>query len=90
MAFTNSQIKGIIAACIVGAVILGSIGSGATSLKKKNIGFSEAVRGVTNPYTKSIKKSISSSASWETNPDKASGSKKRRKSRKRNSKPKKT
>jgi len=46
MTYNNAQIKGIIAACIAGAVILGVIGSSASSLKKKNVNFGEAARTV--------------------------------------------
>ena len=46
MSLDNAQIKGIIAACIVGAVILGVFGSGASSLKEKNVNFSEAARTI--------------------------------------------
>ena len=84
MTLDNAQIKGIILASIFALIGVASIGSTAKSMKEKNITFSQAVRGIiTNRYTKSMKRSISSPISWETNSDKASGSNKRRKSKRR-------
>jgi len=48
MSFDNAQIKGIIAACIVGAVFLGAIGSGSVSLYQKNVNFGETFRTIGN------------------------------------------
>ena len=68
MSFNNAQIEGIIAACIVGAVFLGAIGSGSVSLYQKNVNFGEtfrtignSIRGIRPEQTKA-----DTPISWET------------------------
>lgn len=46
MSFTNAQIEGIIAASIVGAILVGAVSSGFMGLREKNVNMGETFRTV--------------------------------------------
>jgi hypothetical protein len=86
MTFLNSTNSGYIVGgaglFTVAAILYMAYDTTGKKLREKNITILEAASAIINPYTNSKSKSASP-ISWEINPDKASGSKKKRKTKRR-------
>lgn len=89
MTFLNSTNSGYIVGgaglFTVAAILYMAYDTTGKKLREKNITILEAASAIIHPYANSKSKSASP-ISWETNSDKASGSKKRRKSKRVNTK----